>query len=232
MSDTHAKHREVAVPDGDLLIHAGDIMTGGLDHKELIDFSDWLHNLPHKNKVVIAGNHDILLEKLPEAKEVFCGEGVHYLEHQAVVIEGLKIFGSPWQPEFFNWAFNLPRGPALAWKWKQIPDDTDILVTHSPPYGQHDHVWERGPGGVHKINVGDLDLLGAVARVKPIIHVFGHIHSDVGYTEQDGTLFVNASVVDERYRVKYKPTVVDLRRYPPGSKGYRSVITPESIGVE
>jgi Icc-related predicted phosphoesterase len=111
--------------------------------------------------------------------------------------------GSPWQPWFLDWAFNLPRGPELAAIWKKIPDDTDVLITHTPPYG----ILDRLISGKH---AECADLVHALARVKPKVHVFGHIHEAYGRVEQDGTIYVNASVRNFRYQLVNPPIVVDL----------------------
>jgi Icc-related predicted phosphoesterase len=206
LSDTHGEHRKVKVPDGDLLIHAGDSMTDGMNPRELEDLNDWFGTLPHPNKILIAGNHDFLFEKVDITRGLITN--ATYLQDEYVHVDGLKIYGSPWQPEFFNWAFNLPRGAALKQKWDMIPSNTDILVTHGPPFGYQDTVkhW-KGPE-----HAGCKDLLDRVKEVKPIIHVFGHIHSGAGYTQDGSTTYVNAAVVDERYRVRHNPTVITLKR--------------------
>jgi Icc-related predicted phosphoesterase len=102
-----------------------------------------------------------------------------------------------------DWAFNLQRGPALREKWALIPEGTDVLITHGPPFGILD--WTaRGE------RVGCEDLLEAVRRVKPRLHVFGHIHEGYGEHEQDGTRFVNASICTEAYQPTNAPIVVDV----------------------
>ena len=184
ISDTHARHREVAVPDGDVLIHAGDITRRGeLDTVE--DFDDWLATLPHRHKVVICGNHDWCFELEPDEARRRITNAV-YLQDTGVEIGGLKLWGSPWQPWFFSWAFNLHRGEPIAAKWERIPDDTDVLITHGPPRGIGDCCYD---GQV----VGCADLLARIRLVKPKLHLCGHIHEAAGAVERDGTLFVNAS---------------------------------------
>jgi Icc-related predicted phosphoesterase len=205
LSDTHGEHRKVEVPDGDILIHAGDSMADGMNPRELEDLNDWFGTLPHPNKILIAGNHDLLFEKVDIARGLITN--ATYLQDEYTHVNGLKIYGSPWQPEFFNWAFNLPRGAALKQKWDMIPDDTDILVTHGPPFGYQDHV-PRGWKGPEHVGCGE--LLARVKVVKPIIHVFGHIHAGAGYTQDEHTTYVNAAVVDGRYKVRYNPTVITL----------------------
>ncbi|HEY0463700.1 MAG TPA: metallophosphoesterase, partial [Polyangiaceae bacterium] len=117
VADTHTFQEDLgAIPDGDVFIHAGDLLRRGT-LAELAAVSAWIRGLPHEFKVVIAGNHDWCFVDEREASEQTLGEGVIYLQDQAVTIGGLRFWGSPWQPEYNDWAFNLPRGPALAEKW-------------------------------------------------------------------------------------------------------------------
>jgi predicted phosphohydrolase len=204
MSDTHLAHlrERIDVPDGDLLIHAGDGTWKGTP-REIDEFLGWLGSLPHPHKVLVAGNHDCLFEKRPADARARVPMSVRYLEDGSTVVGGLKIYGSPWQPEFLEWAFNLPRGPRLREKWDLIPTDTDILVTHGPPEG----ILDETPSGEP---VGCRDLRRAVERVRPKLHVFGHIHHAYGTKVVGPTRFVNASVCDEAYRAANAPVVVDL----------------------
>ena len=188
LSDTHGLHRELsaAVGSGDLIIHAGDITEYGTT-EELEDFTDWFSGLPFKTKVFIAGNHDLVLEegtclahwraKLPP--------GIHYLENELLTLDGLKIWGSPCSPYFMGMAFNKRRGEAIRQVWQQIPQDTDILVTHTPPFGVLD-------GGL-----GCEELSDRLLRVKPKMHVFGHIHRGYGWQESGKTKFINAALAGE-----------------------------------
>jgi Icc-related predicted phosphoesterase len=184
VSDTHGYHDNLNVPDGDVFVHAGDLSKrGGLEEVEAFD--RWLASLPHRHKIVIAGNHDFCFENHPAEARARLKHCI-YLQDEAVTVEGIKIYGSPWQPVFFDWAFNLPRGPALAAKWALIPDDTQLLVTHGPPHGSLDRTHD---GRL----VGCEDLLKRVRQIRPRIHIFGHIHEAAGIVEEDGTIFVNAS---------------------------------------
>jgi predicted phosphodiesterase len=116
----------------------------------------------------------------------------------------VKVWGSPWQPEFYNWAFNLPRqGAELKEVWNMIPSDVDILITHGPPYGHLDYV------AYSKQNVGCELLRDRIDLIKPKIHVFGHIHSSYGYKFDGTTHFFNAAVLDERYNFTQKPLSVE-----------------------
>jgi Icc-related predicted phosphoesterase len=189
------------VPEGDVLLFAGDATRKG-ELAELADFNDWLMGLPHPHKFVIAGNRDFCFEsKLRESRAVL--SAARYLQDETAQVGAFRIYGSPWQPAFLNMAFNLERGEALRVKWALIPADTDVLVTHTPPYGIGDKLLT---GGL----VGDRDLTEAVRRIHPRLHVFGHIHE--GYSDQivDSTRYLNGSVVDENYRPINAPWVVDF----------------------
>jgi predicted phosphodiesterase len=200
LSDTHLRHAELRVPDGDLLVVAGDTTRRGAPD-ELAQVDDWLASLPHPAKVWIAGNHDFGLQTDPAARGRL--RGAVYLQDEEVTLHGLRIWGSPWQPVFFDWAFNLPRGAPLRERWDLVPAGIDVLVTHGPPRGLLDRT-------AHGEDVGCDDLLVMVERVKPRLHVFGHIHEGYGTVRRGATLFVNASSCDLRYRPVQPPIVVEL----------------------
>jgi len=209
ISDTHTKHRncELDLPGGDLLLHAGDFMNSGYHEIEATEFFDWFDALDnYDTKVFIAGNHDRLMENGPDRMEsILTGyKNIDYLEDSKIVVNDINIYGSPYQPEFYNWAFNLPRnGWELELKWKDIPDDTDILISHGPPFGHCDIT----PYG--NLNVGCELLRVRVDELKPKIHVFGHVHSGYGYKFHNGTHFINASILNERYNYANKPITID-----------------------
>lgn len=184
VSDTHARHRKTVVTDGDILIHAGDLTREG-DLPDVEDFDRWLGTLPHRHKVVIAGNHDFCFQEKPAQARARITNAV-YLEDSAVEVLGVKIYGSPWQPFYGGWAFNLHRGPDLAAVWEKIPDDTNILVTHGPPEGILDRNRWGDPCGCR-------DLLGRLMELRPRLHVFGHIHEAAGRLDTLYTTFVNAA---------------------------------------
>jgi len=206
ISDTHTMHNtsRIQIPDGDVLIHAGDI-TGHGGLKPIIEFSAWLKRQPHKHKIVIAGNHDWCFQNRDRdmsIKEI--STAATYLEDSAIVIDGVKFYGSPWQPEFCDWAFNLPRGAALKEKWDMIPNDTDVLITHGPPL----NILDWCPGG----NVGCSDLRSRVLNMPNLkYHVFGHIHESYGTEKHGNTTFVNASVCTGRYEPINQPIVLELK---------------------
>ena len=214
ISDTHTKHHQLTndLIGGDLIIHAGDISSMGY-FEEIKDFCNWYESLnQYDNSVFIAGNHDWGFQnnKVQISSLVDSYEWITYLEDSKLTFvnkeatEMCSIWGTPWQPEFHNWAFNLPRnGWELQEKWMRIPSDIDILVTHGPPFGILD-VSSYG-----NVNAGCELLLEAVKVKKPKIHIFGHIHSGFGYQYIDGTHYINASMLDERYNYSRKPLTFD-----------------------
>jgi Icc-related predicted phosphoesterase len=203
ISDTHGRHDRIRVPNGDVLIHAGDFtMEGTLE--EVFAFDRFLAALPHAHKIVIAGNHDFCFERDPEAARAALVHAL-YLQDNAVEVEGIRFYGSPWQPWFFDWAFNLPRGEALREKWDRIPCATQVLVTHGPPLGRGDRTFDGR-------SVGCEELAKAVDRVRPRLHVFGHIHEGAGTSRDARTLFVNACACDLEYEAVHAPIVIDLPR--------------------
>jgi len=219
ISDTHTKHKQcqLDLPGGDILIHAGDISSMGYKH-EIREFCAWYNKLTtYDHKVFIAGNHDWgFQDNVEKTKEILdFYKDVHYLQDDLMCIgrnedafdydKMIKIWGSPWQPEFHNWAFNLPRqGEQLKHKWSLIPENTDILVTHGPAWGILDTTeWNRG------LHLGCELLTERISQVKPKIHVCGHIHSGHGYYFDGTTHFFNASILGERYTYQHRPITFD-----------------------
>lgn len=203
ISDTHNKHRSLRLPKGDVLLHAGDISSKST-RSEVEDFLDWFSKQPFTHKIFIAGNHDFYFEREKEVViQKLLPEGVSYLKDEAIFINGVKIWGSPYTPWFYRWAFNKRRGVALAEHWSHIPDDTDVLLTHGPVYGILDTVMDEQ-------SAGDKDLLNKVLEIKPKVHVFGHIHEAYGMVKRHGIRFINACVVNERYELVHKPIAFDV----------------------
>ena len=203
ISDTHCKLKQISIPDGDVLIHAGDATMGGR-YSEMLEFATSMIHLPHKHKIFVAGNHDLGFQDEPEKFEQLLRDaGIVYLKDSYTLIDQIKFYGSPWQPEFYNWAFNLPRGPALGAVWSKIPADTDVLITHGPPKDILDYV-SRGE------RVGCDELLSAVIEKKPKYHIFGHIHEGYGVLERYGVMFCNVAICNRRYEPVNAPYVFDL----------------------
>jgi predicted phosphodiesterase len=270
ISDTHGMHGKMAegVPAADLVIHAGDMTSTG-EKAQLEEFVEWFDNLPHPNKVFIAGNHDITIDAdyyvargqkrfhsnmdesvdaaqyAQECRSVFTSrEKSHYLEDSSIYLstvasaaapdgEGqgvdvataaavatthlvseptnctggsnLRVYGSPWQPEFCDWAFNLQRGRDSAEVWAKIPGDTDLLITHGPPQGKGDLTSSGFACGCE-------DMLAVIKgmAVPPRVHVFGHIHEAYGHWTDGRTLYINASTCTFHYKATNKPIMFHL----------------------
>jgi Icc-related predicted phosphoesterase len=204
ISDIHGSHREINLPKGDMLIIAGDIGLEDVHNRlPLWEFNRWLGEQDFKHIICAAGNHDWFCEKHPEETRAAL-TNCHYLAHESIEIEGFKIFGSPISAWFYDWAFNVHRGPAIAAKWAQIPTDTNILVTHGPPYGVLD-VTPRMQ------TVGDEDLERRIALLPNLkLMVFGHIHFSYGQLDHGGVKYINASSCTEDYLPDNPPIVVDI----------------------
>jgi len=213
ISDTHSKHHQITkdLPGGDILIHAGDMSSRGYKH-EIEDFCKWFDGLDnYDTKVFITGNHDWGFQNHPEQTMQIINsyKWFNYLQDELFMVgenydDMIKIYGSPWQPEFHNWAFNLPRmGDQLKAKWDLIPMNTDILITHGPAWGYVDKVVGQTK------NLGCELLADRIKVVKPKIHVCGHIHSGHGYVFDGDTHYINASVLDESYYYNNEPLSVE-----------------------
>lgn len=210
-SDTHEMHEQIEIPDGDILIFAGDMtFTGKLS--KIFDFGVWLRKQMHKHKLIISGNHDWAFERAKkQAIANLIGDGLdlglHYLENDAIELEGLKFYGSPITPVFNDWAFNVPRGKEIKKYWDKIPEGTDVLITHGPP----SYILDQASTSLNTEHCGCEELRMRVKEIKPKVHVFGHIHGGYGrMAPSDGTNFYNASIVNEAYKVVNQPWVVDL----------------------
>lgn len=233
LSDTHNKHNKLNLKPGDLLIHAGDFSGMGYPWEQE-RFIEWYRKQPYTAKVLIAGNHEKGVEAEEFTFKQMCKEaGIIYLNDSSVELQfvgryvyidqnvpdipKIKIHGSPMTPYFFNWAFNRARvkelephhGNWIKYHWDIIPEDTDILVTHGPPYGILDElVYVDGtPKGEF---VGCQELLKRIQEVKPDLHIFGHIHIHGGSeVHKDGTSFYNAAICDELYMPSNKIHYID-----------------------
>lgn len=192
LSDTHGLHQQLGpLPAADVIVHSGDFTMAGTE-QEVFDFLNWFLDLPYTEKILVAGNHDdCLVGAEIEGLDANC----HYLACSGVTIHGVRFYGVP--------AFiKMQVDGRLTKAVRDIPDDTQILVTHQPPFEILDFA-----GGIH---YGSSELLKRVREVKPLFHLFGHIHDAYGQTASRGTLFSNASVVNERYELANKPVVLHL----------------------
>lgn len=200
MSDTHGQHRRFSVPDGDLFVHGGDFCKRGT-LEEVREFNDWLSMLPHAHKLVVAGNHDWPFERTPdEARRTL--SAARYLQDDLVEVAGLRCWGSPWSPRFFNRAFNASRGEPLARIWRQVPAGIDLLITHTPAKGIRDKALLG--------HVGCEALAAELPRIRPRLHLFGHIHEAYGQEQRAGIRHANGASLDWRSRAVNVPLVLDL----------------------
>jgi predicted phosphodiesterase len=224
ISDTHTYYPQMNLPPCDILLHAGDFTFDGAP-RDVQGFNTWLGVQPARYRVVIAGNHDLCFDRADKKGGYYYGFkqqlGVEpeslltnaiYLNDSGCEIEGLKIWGSPIQPWFYEWAFNRIRGEEIDKHWALISADTNILITHGPPYGILDRPYgKEQPVGCEMLTW----RLPQYVNLK--LHLFGHIHGDYGHVrrEFDGrsVLFVNASFLDEMYKPNHKPLMVDTETW-------------------
>lgn len=215
LSDTHGHHDRICVPLGlDAVIHCGDESESrdpAANVEEARAFFGWFENLEIEKKIFVPGNHSIAVEqKLVKASEF---PSIQFLVHEMTEWRQLRIFGSPYTPQFFDWAFMKSRG-LLASYWQQIPNGIDILITHGPPKGIRDLTADMNSR--QPIHVGSKSLADhVVQRIQPRIHAFGHIHdeggiSNYGSTLQDGIQYINCSCCDVANRLRHQGLVVDL----------------------
>lgn len=201
ISDTHTRHNELRYTGGDIIIHAGDVSAKG-DDEQIFNFLSWFESLPYERKILVPGNHDFALSQ-PLYQSLFQQSGIHLLIDKGVYIEGVGlVYGSPWTPKFYNWAFMYERNSEEAREiWKRVPEDTDILVTHGPPRDILDY------STYSQTHDGCEVLRDRVLEVKPKYHIFGHFHHSHGIIGGE-TTYVNAAMCDEQYRLKRTPVVL------------------------
>jgi Icc-related predicted phosphoesterase len=211
ISDIHEQQAGMdKLPDGDLLISAGDeTFKGGMGPFKA--FVDWFASQSHKHKILVGGNHSLNLANYNREASVNMvrDAGIIYLEHEATVIDGLKIFGSPYSSRFgIGWAFNIDRGKDSVELYAEVPSDTQVLVCHGPSHMIND----AAPRGVGQYdNVGSVELTNRIHDLKQLrVFICGHIHNAHNVLEKDGVIFVNAAICDESYKPTNKPVIIDL----------------------
>jgi Icc-related predicted phosphoesterase len=204
ISDTHELHRDLAVPPGDVLIHAGDFTFWGKGTKAIKDFNEWLGQLPHAHKIVTCGNHELALESDPALRKLITNATL--LLNQSAMVGPVKVWASPLTVHHEG-AFGRSNASDRLKAYASIPMDTDILVTHGPPYGVLDLSLAEYPGPS-----GDRELREAVIRVRPKLHVFGHVHSGYGVRATRHTVFVNAALFGLDAALN-RPIVLEMSRF-------------------
>ena len=253
MSDVHGKYDELEannpVPQGDILLMAGDLLPnfsyggkydGGIQCgyiKQVFTplLKKWKDEGRFREIVVVAGNHDWAFQHYTDhCRSMLKDAGIVYLQDEQFIFDGVKIWGSPWQPWFYDWAFNFPnhhlnpaRGRAHArGTWGMIPDDTEILVTHGPPMYTLDRTLDGISVGCPWLQerIGELPQL--------LLHVFGHIHWSYGQTELDGVTYVNTAICAESYRAENPCHVIDWDRILNGGRDEGSTNGSTPLGED
>lgn len=207
ISDTHGYFPKL--PEGDVLVHTGDYSAGRGSKEETLAFYRWIGGQPFDYLLTVPGNHDLVEERDQHwCGQVAANQNVIRLVDEAVTLEGINFYGSPYQPAFgYGWAFNLPRsGTKLYYKWNAIPDNTDVLLTHGPPYGVLDLTRRMDHAGCEVLDIRVQELMRSQLK----LHVFGHIHESCGETYVGATHFVNASSRSIKYNIGHPPIVVDI----------------------
>ncbi len=195
LSDTHGCHRRLGeLPAADVVVHSGDFTMSGSE-AEAVDFLNWFCDLPHRHKIFICGNHD---ECLYRANIDGLDDNVHYLCNSSVEIDGVRFYGVPM---FLADCVSEQQNRNYA----AIPDDTDVLITHAPPYG----IWDFDD----KIHYGSEELLQRVIAVSPRLHLFGHIHRQHGITDNGSTRFSNSAIMNAGYSDLHAPNLIELSAY-------------------
>lgn len=212
ISDTHTEHYKLKVPDGDILIHAGDFTNRG-EQQDIINFANWLRVQPHSRKIVVPGNHDIMFEKNESFARELLGDSCDLLICQSINSHGLTFYGTPWSPDFFpdHWVFNHGRNSIHA---NRIHEDImdvypDVLISHSPPFG----VVDQCPSMHDKsqmVHVGCEVVRKTAEELQPKLVVCGHIHEGYGTAKIGRTHVINASCMTGRYKLENKPIIIEV----------------------
>lgn len=223
ISDTHNQHAGLAgktaarrMPAGDVLLYCGDL-TGRGHPQEIEAFNAWLEEQPYDYKVGTCGNHDFLFQKDRHKALYLFTAGEMLIDQEFILpLKGtdntLKIWGTPWNPWFHDWAFNLERGGEMAAIWAMVPDDVDILLTHTPPFQIHDMVDNRhgrGPQGCEDLRHRMDEIAYASGEMKHRLHCFGHIHEGRGHSTSMATMWTYVNASNCLWNLHSPPYVVD-----------------------
>lgn len=211
IADTHTQHEALELPEGDMIVHAGDATYRGT-LQEVEQFAYWFGKTPYLQKIFIAGNHDFLFQDQPHlAKTIMQENGIIYLQDEAVTLHNpeiekpITLYGTPHTPFFFDWAFNEYE-EKLKDIYGMIPENLDILLTHGPAYGILDEVCQD----FKQKWLGSVALRNRIYEAKPRFHVFGHIHEGYGQKFLGETTFINATVCDKHYRPINAPIAIEV----------------------
>lgn len=202
ISDTHGKHRALKLPTGDVIIHAGDFCHFGSD-RDMNDFMAWYDELNFETKILVAGNHDFFAAEKPDHFKALLPPKIHYLNDSGLTIKGIKVWGAPVQPDLVGWAFGKKRGHEMKKHWDLIPEDTKILITHTPPFG----ILDKPRSGKA---VGCEELTRKLEDLTVKYHIFGHVHASYGTQETAKTTYINASNINSAKGLVNKPITFEL----------------------
>ncbi len=202
ISDTHGLHRNLELPIGDVIIHAGDFCNRGSE-RQMHDFLDWYKETDFAHKILIGGNHDTFAARHPQEFEGLLAGEITYLNDSGCRINGLSCWGSPVQPDLVGWPFGKRRGAQMKVHWDMVPEEVDILITHTPPYG----ILDKPRTGRH---LGCEELSKKLATISPKVHIFGHVHASYGQETIGETRYINASNIDSRRGLVNAPVVFEL----------------------
>lgn len=229
ISDTHNQHTSLNIGETDFLIHAGDFSYSG-EEKEVTNFLDWFKDQPAKYKILVPGNHEVTLDedhpyysqKIKSSLVNFCTQhNIYYLENTGIFLEGLNIYGTPWTPAYHHYGFGGERDQwlegdkyrgtkILSSIYKQIPENTNILICHGPPKDIQDI-------SIKGISCGSDEMLRRISSLPNLnCYINGHIHHSAGMKIIKDVLFVNASVLDDMYLLnperRFLPKVIGYKR--------------------
>jgi Icc-related predicted phosphoesterase len=228
ISDTHGKHHELTehlnnLVDIDVIVHSGDISMKGRP-EEVENFLEWYDKLPFKHKIFISGNHDFMFDtkwvprtengKYRHTQQIYTDEFVYnmlskynviYLNDSGITIDGINFWGSPVTLWFHDWAFNRYEDEIVE-HWNLIPENTNILISHGPPFGKLDYVYYG------QKNVGCHKLLEKIHGLKDLkVCCFGHIHEGYGHIINENFVnIVNASSLNLRYDFNNLPIIIEI----------------------
>lgn len=205
ISDTHGKHRGLNLPKGDIIIHSGDFCHYGSD-VDTHDFLKWYKELEFEIKILIGGNHDFFAAEQSERFKEILPKEIIYLNDSGIKINEINIWGSPVQPDLIGWAFGKTRGVEMKTHWDLIPKNTDILITHTPPFG----ILDKPRSGK---SIGCEELSKRLKDLQVKFHIFGHVHASYGQEETEKTKFINASNINSSKGLVNKPITFEFKKY-------------------
>lgn len=222
LSDTHGLHEGqcerwvkelIEEYQPNVIVHSGDFMRHAMKFQDIQDFFEWFLSLPVEHKILVAGNHDMWLEQLENneyLRQATVPDDLHLLINEEVIIDGIKFWGSPYTPWFYDWGFQLHEHEAEA-LWPTIPDDVDVLITHGPAHEVLDDMYAQDEADKRTSALGCPYLTKRLKELKHLkAHLFGHIHGGYGRDESRGYVALNSAILNENYRPTNKPQILEL----------------------